>query len=76
MKVISFYSGENYHIEQVEGSIQITFSEGEKYYKALVVDGVVGEKTLIGEFDERVKLSSNKYAKRIKDYLVIYKEVN
>ena len=76
MKVISFYSGENYHIEQISGGYQITFSESGKYYKASIVEGVVGEKVLVGEFDERVKLSSNKYAKRIQDYLVIYKEEN
>ncbi len=76
MKVTSFYSGENYHIEETSVGLQITFLEGEKYYKATIVDGVVGEKILIGEFDERVKLNGNKFAKRIQDYLVIYKEEN
>ena len=71
MSTVNVKYGNNYHIKNTNGVIEIEFSDGNCLFKQTVTGEKVGEKTLIDYCEEKIVLYDGKILKRIRDSLTV-----
>ncbi len=71
MSTVIIKKGNNYHVKNANGVIEVEFNDAGILYRQTVVDGVAGEKSTVDYCEEIIALSDGKKLKRTRDILTV-----